>query len=67
MASNLYQQLNGQTQTVNNVNLKDLMAFSKSLGGKNPQSIVQNMLQTGMMSKEDFDAYGKEANRILGR
>lgn len=71
MASSLYEQMTGNAARQNvtsgpAINLKDVLAFSNSLRGQNPQAIVQNLLQNGSMTKEQFETYGQAATRFLG-
>lgn len=66
MASDLYRQLGGKSERNENVSLKQLMDFSRSLGGKNPKNIVEGLLKSGAMSQEEFNGYVEQANKILG-
>lgn len=35
--------------------IQQFAAFRKQMAGQNPQAIVQNMLQTGQMSREQYN------------
>lgn len=38
--------------------------FKQSMAGKNPQEIVQQMLQSGQMTKEQFQQLGQMATQL---
>ena len=46
--------------------MERLQQFAQTVNG-NPQQIVQNLIQNGRMSTEQFQQYAKAANQILGR
>ena len=44
--------------------LQQLAEFRKALGGKDPQAIVQNLLNTGQMSQQQFQQLKAQAEQI---
>lgn len=44
--------------------LQQLAEFRKALGGKDPQAIVQNLLNTGQMSQQQFQQLKTQAEQI---
>lgn len=44
--------------------LQQLAEFRKALGGKDPQAIVQNLLNTGQMSQQQFNQLKAQAEQI---
>lgn len=46
--------------------LDRLKDFGRSING-NPQQIVQNLMASGKMTREQFEQYAQTANQILGR
>ena len=45
--------------------MAQLQQFRNMLQG-NPQEIVQNLIQSGQMSQDQFNRYSQMANQILG-
>ncbi len=46
--------------------MQQLSQFASSLNG-NPQQMVQNLIQSGQMSQQQFQQYAQLANQITGR
>ena len=44
--------------------LQQLAEFRKALGGKDPQAIVQNLLNSGQMSQQQFQQLKAQAEQI---
>jgi hypothetical protein len=44
--------------------LQQLAEFRKAIGGKDPQAIVQNLLNTGQMSQQQFQQLKAQAEQI---
>lgn len=44
--------------------LQQLAEFRKALGGKDPQAIVQNLLNSGQMSQQQFNQLKAQAEQI---
>lgn len=55
-----------QNQPANNGGnfLQQLAEFRKALGGKDPQAIVQNLLNSGQMSQQQFQQLKAQAEQI---
>lgn len=53
----------GQQQNLMGM-LKQWSDFQKQMEGKDPQEIVQGMLQSGQMSKEQFEQLAQQANQL---
>lgn len=68
MATNqLFNALNGGQQTSNN-GFSNFMADFQRLQQtvKNPRQEVERLLQSGVMSQQDFNRFGQMANQIMG-
>ena len=68
MATNqLFNALNGGQQPANN-GFSNFMADFQRLQQtvKNPKQEVERLLQSGVMSQQDFNRFGKMANQIMG-
>ena len=68
MATNpLFNALNGGQQTANN-GFSNFMADFQRLQQtvKNPRQEVERLLQSGVMSQQDFNRLGQMANQIMG-
>ena len=65
MANPLYGQFGGQQ---NNNGFSDFMNDFRRLQQtvKNPRQEVERLLQSGAMSQQDFNRFGKMANQIMG-
>lgn len=56
-----------QSQPVQTPNfMQQLSQFASTLNG-NPQQMVQNLIQSGRMSQQQFQQYAQLANQITGR
>lgn len=44
--------------------LQQLAEFRKALGGKDPQAIVQNLINSGQMSQQQFQQLKAQAEQI---
>lgn len=44
--------------------MQQLAEFRKALGGKDPQAIVQNLLNSGQMSQQQFQQLKAQAEQI---
>lgn len=66
MSNPLFDQFGGQ-QSVNN-GFPNIMADFQRLQQtvKNPRQEVERLLQSGAMSKQDFNRFGQIANQIMG-
>ena len=53
----------GQQQNLMGM-LKQWSDFQKQMEGKDPQEIVQGMLQSGQMTKEQFEQLAQQANQL---
>ena len=68
MATNpLFNALNGGQQTANN-GFSNFMADFQRLQQtvKNPRQEVERLLQSGVMSQQDFNRFGQMAHQITG-
>ena len=68
MATNqLFNALNGGQQPANN-GFPNFMADFQRLQQtvKNPRQEVERLLQSGVMSQQDFNRFGQMANQIIG-
>ena len=68
MATNpLFNALNGVQQPSNN-GFPNFMADFQRLqqAVKNPRQEVERLLQSGVMSQQDFNRFGQMANQIMG-
>lgn len=43
----------------------EFQKFVKSINGKNPQAIVENMLKSGEMSTEQFESLKSQATQFM--
>lgn len=50
---------NGMTQM-----LQQFLQFKRMMQGRNPQQMVQNLLQSGQMSQAQFDQLKQQANAL---
>lgn len=69
MANPLFNQMNmpGQMPMGPGGNfMAQLQQFRNMING-DPQQIVQNLIQSGQMSQDQFNQYSQMANQILGR
>lgn len=69
MANPLFNQMNmpGQMPMEPGGNfMAQLQQFRNMING-DPQQIVQNLIQSGQMSQDQFNQYSQMANQILGR
>lgn len=65
MANPLFNQYGGQSIQRNNF-INQLQQFQSMING-DPQQIVQNLIQSGQMSQDQFNQYSQMANQIMGR
>lgn len=58
--------LQNQTQMANNpfVMIQQFGEFKKSMQGKNPQAMVQELLNSGKMSPEQFEQLKQQAQSL---
>ena len=63
--------LNQSAQTMSPQNLNNPMLmlqqfaeFKKTMAGKNPQAIVENLLKTGQMSNQQFEQLKQQAQTL---
>lgn len=58
--------LQNQTQTANNpfAMIQRFSEFKKSMQGKNPQAMVQELLNSGKMSPEQFEQLKQQAQSL---
>lgn len=58
--------LQNQTQTANNpfAMIQQFREFKKSMQGKNPQAMVQELLNSGKMSPEQFEQLKQQAQSL---
>ena len=73
MPNNLYQQLNNSFTQNNNMQmllnnfgglqntLKEFNNFRNSLQGNNPQQLIQQLLQSGRMTQNDYNYFSQMA------
>ena len=67
MANPLFGQFGGQ-QTANNGFSNFMSEFQRlQQTVKNPRQEVERLLNTGIMSQQDFNRLGQMANQMLGR
>lgn len=69
MPNPLFSVLGGNTRQPDNgfaQMMQDLEDFKKNFTG-NPRQKVQELLRTGQMSQEQFNALGNMASQIMGR
>ena len=68
MATNpLFNALNGGQQPTNNGFSNFMNEFQRlQQTVKNPRQEVERLLQSGAMSQQDFNRFGKMANQIMG-
>lgn len=62
MSSSLFQTNNQQNGTM----IDRFLQFKNSLAGQNPKKIVQDMLATGRMTKQQYDELCKQARQLQG-
>ena len=65
MANPIYQQMNPAGNS-NNM-LQQIINFKKSIGGSNPQEIVQGMLNSGKITQSQFNQCAQQANQIYSQ
>ena len=46
--------------------LQQIQKFKQSLNGKDPQAIVQGLLDSGQMTQEQFNQLKQQAEQIAG-
>ena len=67
MASNVFQQMNGNLYQQNQQNfLNSLQQFANSFRG-DPQQMVMQLLQSGRMSQQDYNKYRQMAQQFLNK
>ena len=68
MATNqLFNALNGGQQPANNGFYNFMNEFQRlQQTVKNPRQEVERLLQSGVMSQQDFNRFGQMANHIIG-
>lgn len=68
MASSLFQSLGGSMMPGPFGSIGEFLnrfnQFKNTYNGQNPQQVVQGMLQSGKMSKEEFDKLASMANTL---
>lgn len=76
MMSPLFNLLNGKDQQANYVEQmfgglsnfqQQLQQFASRFQNQNPQAMVQNLLNSGQMTQQQFEQYRAIANQITGR
>ena len=75
MANPLFNELNGNLQNGVYTNptpsfQEQFQEFAKNFmanGGVNPQTMVQQLINSGRMSREQFEQYSQIANMITGK
>lgn len=71
MANPLYEELNGNLQNGSTISMLDqFSSFAKQFyanGGVSPRSVVEQLLNSGRMTKDQFEQYSQMANMITGR
>lgn len=67
MPSSIYPQFGGQNQNSNFQNSLGNVLNMVRRSGKSPQEIVNELVSSGQMSKDQFNQLGQMANMILGR
>lgn len=72
MPNSLFNQYGGRIQNGPNSNnfLQNFGAFVQNFrnnAGMTPQQKVQQLIESGQMSKEQFEQLGQMANQIMGR
>lgn len=69
MSNPLYQMFGGQPQPpmnpANNL-MQQFNQFRANFQG-NPQQMVQNLIQSGKMTQQQFEQYSQMANQFFGR
>lgn len=69
MSNPLYQMFSGQpqppTNPANNL-MQQFNQFRANFQG-NPQQMVQNLIQSGQMTQQQFEQYSQIANQFFGR
>ena len=62
---NLNAQANPQPQMNNPMQMiRQFAEFKRQMAGKNPRAIVEDLLKSGKMSAEQFEALKKEVNSL---
>lgn len=65
MASSLFGNNQNKNQMNNSSNImQQFSKFKNSLGSQDPKAIIQNMLQSGQMSKQQFDQLSRTATQL---
>lgn len=76
---NLFNRLNPQSQPQSTGNpiidmfgnynnfQQQFSQFANQMGNSNPQQVVQNLLNSGRMSQDQFNQFSQLANMITGR
>lgn len=60
--NNIFQMFGGMQNFQNQFN-----QFKQQIGNQNPQQMVQQLLDSGRMSQQQFNQLGQMANQIMGR
>lgn len=60
--NNIFQMFGGIQNFQNQFN-----QFKQQIGNQNPQQMVQQLLDSGRMSQQQFNQLGQMANQIMGR
>lgn len=67
MLTMLSQVTSGQSMSSNPMlMLQQFSEFKKTMAGKNPQAIVENLLRTGQMSNQQFEQLKQQAQMLQG-
>ena len=71
MSNPLYQMFGGQPQLQSPMNpannlMQQFNQFRANFQG-NPQQMVQNLIQSGKMTQQQFEQYSQMANQFFGR
>ena len=45
--------------------LQQFNQFKQQMAGKNPQAMVQQLIQSGQMSRQQFDQFSQMANQMV--
>lgn len=60
--NNIFQMFGGMQNFQNQFN-----QFKQQIGNQNPQQMVQQLLDSGRMSQQQFNQLSQMANQIMGR
>lgn len=64
MASSLFVNPNPQSNVLGM--LQQFAQFKQTMSGKDPQAIVQGMLESGQMTRQQFDQLSQMATQLQG-